>query len=50
MFWTANMALLRSCTCALYNGKAYQTIQEDYVHPMTETLYPEGGAVYHDDQ
>ena len=29
--------------------KDYQTILEDHVHPMVQTLYPEGGAVYQDD-
>ena len=29
--------------------KDYQTILEDHVHPMVRALYPEGGAVYQDD-
>ncbi len=27
-------------------GKKYQTILEDHVLPMVQTLYPEGGAMY----
>lgn len=30
-------------------AKDYRTILEDHVHPMVQTLYPEGGAVYQDD-
>ena len=30
-------------------AKDYQTILEDHVHPMVQTLYPEGGAMYQDD-
>ena len=30
-------------------AKDYRTILEDYVHPMFQTLYPEGRAVYNDD-
>ena len=30
-------------------AKDYQTILVDHVHPMVQTLYPGGGAVYQDD-
>uniref|UniRef100_A0A3B3RT27 Tc1-like transposase DDE domain-containing protein n=1 Tax=Paramormyrops kingsleyae TaxID=1676925 RepID=A0A3B3RT27_9TELE len=30
-------------------AKDYLTILEDHVHPMIQTFYPEGGAVYQDD-
>ena len=30
-------------------AKDYQTILENHVHPMVQTLYPEGGAMYQDD-
>ncbi len=30
-------------------AKDYQNILEDHVHPMVQTLYPEGGAMYQDD-
>ena len=29
--------------------KDYRTILEDHVHPVVQTLYPEGSAVYQDD-
>ena len=30
-------------------AKDYQTILVDHVHPMVQTLYPGGGAMYQDD-
>ena len=30
-------------------AKDYRTILEDHVHPMVQTLYSDGGAIYQDD-
>ena len=30
-------------------ARDYRTILEDHVHPMVQTLYPESGTVYQDD-
>lgn len=30
-------------------AKDYQTILKDHVQPKVQTLYPEGGAIYYDD-
>ena len=40
---------LTTCSSRHITAKDYQTILEDHVHPMVQTVYPEGGAVYQDD-
>lgn len=32
-----------------FTVKGYQTIQEEYLHPMVQTSHPEGGVMYQDD-
>lgn len=48
MVWDA---VTRPTTCARWahiTAKYHRTITEDHVHPMVETFYLEGGAMYQD--